>query len=53
LEENDLEKIPLPVQGFLTKPVDGHDLLEALKRAGINIREIKEQNEQPTYSDRG
>jgi CheY-like chemotaxis protein len=53
LGEKDLRRIPLKVQGYLSKPVASAVLLEALGRIGLQIRGVKEEDEQPTYSDRG
>jgi CheY-like chemotaxis protein len=41
LEENDLQRIPHEIQGFLTKPVCVDDLLVVLEHAGLPMRAVK------------
>jgi len=53
LKEDDLKQVPIPVQGFLTKPVDGAGLLAVLERIGLPIRHTKDQNGSTAYSNRG
>jgi PAS domain S-box-containing protein len=53
LDQKDLQRAPLAVQGYLTKPIEGKALWDALEKIGLPIRNTKEHDERQTYSDRG